>query len=127
MKGGPGDAQMAGIFDFAAGLDNFDKDKVAVDGGQQASEAVVAYEKDDFFDNLSNDIADREQGKRRMTASEERNLNQDTFGAISVQHRRYSNYRGRGRGGGRGGGRGRGGRTGRGEAASGAAVAKVLA
>ncbi len=113
------------VFDFEAGLSVFKKDevlaKVANDGGEvsEAAAEEKKYKKDDFFDMLSTDRSVREEtGQQvRLTASQERSLNQDTFGAIALQggggyRRNYS--RGGGNNGynnsGRGGGRGRGGR-----------------
>lgn len=96
-----------GDFDFEEGIKTFNKDDIVQDGGN--TQDGKKYLKDDFFDNLSNDVTEKEVGRKtRLTASEERQLNQDTFGAIALQ----SNYR---RGGGRGGrGGGRGGSYGRG-------------
>ena len=48
---------------------------------------------DDFFDSLSCEVLDKEEGRKtRMTANEERSLNQDTFGATALQstYRRYN-------------------------------------
>lgn len=106
--------ETAGEFDFSAGLDMFKKDDVlATVAGE--TEVDTKYKKDDFFDTLSSDVKSGADGRKtRMSASEERSLNQDTFGAIALQgnNRRY--YQG-GRGGaGRGSGRGRGGGRGRG-------------
>jgi hypothetical protein len=101
-------------FDFQEGLKGFNKDEIL----SEVSDAnTKKYVKDDFFDNFNS--GQTEDGKKtRMTASEERQLNQDTFGAIALtnQYRRGGRGRG-GRGGGRGGrstgrggnGRGRGG------------------
>jgi len=103
-------------FDFEAGLNVFKKDevlaKVAEEGEKQA-EVAPKYQKDDFFDNMSCDLTAREKGlKSRLTYSEERSLNQDTFGAVALQSNNYRrHYGGRGRGGRGRGGRGRGGRN----------------
>ena len=120
-KVGGGDApeSVVGEFDFEKMLTGFNKkielDKVAdVNQGNDAVKAKqLSYKKEDFFDTLSCDMLDKEEGRKtRMTASEERNLNQDTFGAIAVQQnfrRRgggYDGYHGRGGRGGRGAGRG---------------------
>lgn len=123
----------AGVFDFEAALSAFNKTEVmqsvAVEKEADASKAL--YNKDDFFDSLSCDVLDREMGRRtHMTNSEERSLNQNTFGAVAVQSsyrgRRYNgggrgrgssgshNQGGRGRGGGRGSYSGRGSHRGRG-------------
>lgn len=111
----------SGEFDFTAGLSMFKKDDVfavVATEADQSSSSEVKYKKDDFFDSLSCDLTDRKEGRNtRMSAAEERVLNQDTFGAIALHstgnYRR--NFRGGGGGGyaGRGGGRGRG-RGGRG-------------
>ncbi len=93
-------------FDFQEGLKGFNKDEVLA---EVADNNTKKYVKDDFFDNFTNGNAD-DGKKTRMSASEERQLNQDTFGAIALtnQYRRG----GRGRGGrGTGGGRGNGGRS----------------
>lgn len=111
----------ATVFDFEAGLNIFKKDEVLA---KVATDDVVAavketkYKKDDFFDMLSTDRSAREEGQSqqaRMTASQERSLNQDTFGAIALQGGGggYRRHYGRGNGG-RGGGRGSGGGRGRG-------------
>lgn len=113
-----------GEFDFEAGLNVFKKDEVLAKVAKEKEEVkeVVKYKKDDFFDSISCDMLDRQEGiKNRLTPGEERVLNQDTFGAVALQnnnYRRNFNNRGGGRGGGRhynnggryhnGGGRGRG-------------------
>lgn len=95
-----------GVFDFAAALSAFNKTEVMDSVAKDPERSVppkALYKKDDFFDSLSCDVLDREMGRRtHMTNSEERNLNQDTFGAVSLQSnysrgRRYNNA-----GGGRG-------------------------
>jgi len=109
----------SGEFDFTAGLSMFKKDDVfavVATEADRSSSIEVKYKKDDFFDSLSCDLTDRKEGRNtRMSAAEERVLNQDTFGAIALQstgnYRR--NFRGGGGYAGRGGGRGRG-RGGRG-------------
>lgn len=109
--GGPDNID--GEFDFTEGLDKFNKDEVAPKVADPAVETpkVPAYKKDDFFDNFAAE-EERETGRPvgRMTASDERALNQDTFGAVALQsnYRRF-NIRGGGRGRGSGPGRGRGG------------------
>jgi protein LSM14 len=99
-------------FDFESNLANFEKEEE--DEGPPTS-----YEKDDFFDSISCDTIDRQQGRdNRLRGSTERTLNTETFGAVALNNnnRRYNR---RGRGGGRGGGRGRGrGRGGRGRGRS---------
>ena len=106
-------------FDFNAANTVFNKQEVLAKVAEEATvpAKVQAYKKDDFFDCLSNEQKDREEGRKtRLTAGEERNLNQDTFGAVALQpNRRYGGRGGRNNGrfgGGRG--RGRGTNTGRG-------------
>lgn len=100
-------------FDFSAGLSTFNKTEVLA---TVASESVASndakYVKDDFFDLLSNDAAGGSRAAYNSGA--ERQLNQDTFGAIAVQQSNFrrGGYRGGGRSG--GGGRHSGGRGGRG-------------
>jgi protein LSM14 len=121
-------------FDFQASLSTFDKaavlTKVANDSAVQNKNNLNKYKKDDFFDSLSCDVLDREEGRKtRLNHQEERSLNQDTFGAIALQSTGYRsrNYGGRGgRGRGRGGrgnnkykGDGRGGRGGNGRGGQG--------
>lgn len=95
-------------FDFQEGLSHFKKDEVFAEVEEKP--VVQKYVKDDFFDNISNDAAGLEDArKHRLTAGEERQLNQDTFGAIALTSYRGRGGRGRGGRGGRGyGGRGRG-------------------
>lgn len=92
-------------FDFNSGLSVFNKAEVLASVAANEDLKQSVYQKDDFFDSLSCEILDREEGRKtRMTAYEERSLNQDTFGATALQssYRRFN--------GGRNGGRGRGGR-----------------
>ena len=69
-----------------------------------------AYKKDDFFDSISCDAIDKRDGiDNRLRGAAERNLNTETFGAVSLGNGRRGGRRHRyGRG-----GRGRGGRHGR--------------
>lgn len=68
------------------------------------------YTKDDFFDSISCDALDKQHGiDNKLRGAAERNLNLDTFGAVSLGHSRRGRGRG-GRGRGRGGYKGRGGR-----------------
>lgn len=79
-------------FNFEAGLSSFNKDKVAdeVAGKGDSIGEIPKYKKDDFFDSLSCEILDRQQGRMtRLAPSAERNLNKDTFGAIGVQSNNY--------------------------------------
>lgn len=83
-------------FDFQESLTKFDKEKIAQDlsgkkGFVKSSEEV--YQKDDFFDSLSCEALERQQGGRTKY-ERRRQPNTATFG-----------YEGRG---GRGGSRGRG-------------------
>lgn len=72
-----------------------------------------SYQKSSFFDTISCDALDRLEGhKGRITASEERKLNTETFGAVGLNSRR--GFRGGRGGGGRGGSRGGNGGGGRG-------------
>lgn len=73
--------------------------------------ATVYYTKDNFFDSISCDALDKEQGvDNRLRGSAERLLNTETFGAVAL-NANNSGYRGRGRrGGGSGTGRGYSGR-----------------
>ena len=70
------------------------------------------YSKDNFFDSISSDVLDKKNGiDNRLRGSEERNLNTETFGAVSLGNGRRGGRRNRRGGGyGRGSGRGRGGR-----------------
>lgn len=93
----------AGEFDFEAGLNVFKKDEVLAKVAKDTEEVKeVKYKKDDFFDTISCDLLDRQEGiKNRLTPGEERTLNQDTFGAVALQNNNYRrNFRGGGRGGG---------------------------
>lgn len=114
-NGAGGGLQKAeGEFDFEGGLTSFKKEEVLAEVASEQSGVQVesCYKKDNFFDMLSSSSLDDQSGVRRerLTAGQERVLNQDTFGAIALQqNNRYRHGgRGRGRGGGRGGGRGRG-------------------
>jgi len=87
-------------------------------GGGGGAGGSSVYTKDDFFDSISSDVLDKKSGiDNRLRGSAERNLNTETFGAVSLGNGRRGGRRNRRGGGyGRGGGRGRGGRgrTGRG-------------
>jgi hypothetical protein len=108
-----------GEFDFESNLAEFDKVTIEPSGGGGDEDAVDPYSKDDFFDTISSEATDRINGiDNRLRGAAERNLNLDTFGAVSLgnNHGRRNYYGGRGGGGGRDGhyGGGRGGRGGRG-------------
>eukprot|EP00956_Cyclotella_meneghiniana_P031973 scaffold85846_cov40-Cyclotella_meneghiniana.AAC.1 len=79
--------------------------------GNDTKKKEEEYTKDDFFDSISCDALDKQQGiDNRLRGAAERNLNLDTFGAVSLGYSRRGRGRG-GRGRGRGGGyKGRGGR-----------------
>jgi protein LSM14 len=102
-------------FDFQSNLQDFEKEDADDDeaGDNPDAAGVGSYEKDDFFDSISCDALDKEQGiDKRIRGAQERNLNTETFGAVALNSQR----RRKGRGGGRGRGRGEGGRgEGRGE------------
>lgn len=96
-----------GEFDFESGLTSFKKEEVLAEVAEEAnSNGILSgkYIKDNFFDTLSSSVDSETSRKDRLTAGEERVLNQDTFGAIALQqnHHRRGGHRG-GRGGGRGG------------------------
>lgn len=99
-----------GEFDFETSLGSFNKEEIMTEAAVPT--AIKTYEKDDFFDNLSCDTLDRQEGKSsRITFGEERKLNQDTFGAIALHNNNYRhNYNRNTGGGGRSDGRGGGGR-----------------
>lgn len=110
---GPEDAHDKN-FDFESNLAEFSKTNE--EEGEDNSDSdeddnIGTYDKNDFFDSISCDVSDRQNGvDNRLRGKEERNLNTETFGATSLGYGRRR-YGGRGRGGrGRGRGRGRGGR-----------------
>jgi protein LSM14 len=115
---GPGPEPSEGEFDIQAKLGEFEKDPDAEDddeAGDELADGNTYYEKDDFFDSISCDALDKQQGiDNRLKGSQERTLNTETFGAVALnsqRRRRFGRGGGRGgRGGGRGRGRGRGGR-----------------
>lgn len=112
VASGDGEKVGSGVFDFEQGLAGFNKTEVMASVATDLTiKKETVYKKDDFFDSLSRDMLDRAEGRKtRHTAAEERNLNQDTFGAVALQQSRYGGRgRGRGRGGGGGGRGGRGG------------------
>ncbi|KAL7565039.1 hypothetical protein ACA910_020750 [Epithemia clementina (nom. ined.)] len=108
-------------FDFQTNLEEFRKENNFDDvnnkeggdtpEGDDVAFGGTAYDKDDFFDSISNDASDRANGiDNRLRGREERSLNTETFGAVALNH---SDYRRRGGRGGRGRGRGPGGSGGR--------------
>ncbi|KAK2809992.1 hypothetical protein FQN50_003408 [Emmonsiellopsis sp. PD_5] len=82
--------------------------------GAASHGAAVAYNKaSSFFDNISSESRDREEGARGKTSGrewrgEEEKKNMETFGQGSIDGGYRGGYRGRGRGRGYGGPRGRG-------------------
>ena len=106
---------MEGDFDFEQGIAEFDKVNISTDKNEEEDED---YDDDDeegddmdgFFDTISSEATDKRDGiDNRLRGAEERNLNLDTFGAVSLGNNNRRRYGGRGRGGrGRGLGRGRG-------------------
>lgn len=115
-------------FDFQSNLQHYGKDNE--DDDEDNEEDGAAYAKDDFFDSISCDAMDKQNGvHNRLRGNTERMLNTETFGAIALNsQRRRRNHRSGGREGrgqegrssgqegrsggrdGRGRGRGRGGR-----------------
>jgi protein LSM14 len=94
---GPDDAK-SGEFNFADGLNDFDKQEEFTKMEESAGQEVKgSYQKSSFFDTISCDALDRLEGQRsRMSGADERKLNTETFGAVGLNNRR--NFRGRGRG-----------------------------
>lgn len=105
------DEKLKADFDFQANLTKFDFED---DDDEAGDSAPAAYAKDDFFDSISCEALDKQNGvDTRLRGATERNLNSETFGAVALNtnhNRRGRGGRGRGRGGrgGRGRGRGRG-------------------
>mmetsp|Transcript_2420 Transcript_2420/g.3599 ORF Transcript_2420/g.3599 Transcript_2420/m.3599 type:complete len:418 (-) Transcript_2420:405-1658(-) len=94
-------------FDFESSAAGFEKAESDFENAPNANEAV--YTKDDFFDSISCDAIDRRDGvDNRLRGAQERKMNTETFGAVSLTNNRRGGRRYRRRGGG-GGGRGRGG------------------
>ncbi|GLD96874.1 hypothetical protein PINS_up005557 [Pythium insidiosum] len=98
-------------FNFEQGLEGFDKEEEFSKLSLNESKAKGSYQKSSFFDTISCEALDRLEGHHgRLTASEERKLNTETFGAVGLNNRR--GYRGGRGGGGRGGGQRRSGGNG---------------
>ena len=100
-------------FDFESMTKFEDNDDVGDD------DDGAAYAKDDFFDSISCDAIDKQNGvDNRLRGATERTLNTETFGAVALnsQRRRRNNRSAGGRGDGRGAG---GRREGRGDGAGG--------
>jgi len=122
------DQTHVGDFDFESNLAEFskvniiagendtDEDEEDDSNDEQdniAGSGTCVYTKDDFFDEISCDVLDKQNGiDNRLRGAAERSLNTETFGAVSLgTDRRGGRRNRRGRGGGRGGrGGGRGGR-----------------
>ena len=112
-----------GDFDFESNLAEFSKVNLSEDNNDSDGEeddeineqennsgaGTCVYTKDDFFDSISCDVLDKQNGiDNRLRGAAERSLNTETFGAVSLGTGRRGGRRNRrGRGGGRGG-RGRG-------------------
>ncbi|KAI9913956.1 hypothetical protein PsorP6_006402 [Peronosclerospora sorghi] len=89
----------SGEFNFAEGLNDFNKQQEfsKLQDEAKKKESTGSYHKSSFFDTISCDALDRLEGQRtRMSGAEERKLNTETFGAVGLNNRR--NFRGRGRG-----------------------------
>jgi len=106
-------------FDFETNLAEFDKVNTTETGPESAEEGKTieleevnniegtsVYQKDEFFDSISCDVLDKQNGlDNRLRGSDERNLNTETFGAVSLGNKRRGGrknkrgYGGRGRGG----------------------------
>jgi len=78
-------------FDFESSAADFlDKQQQEENDGELGSDdpeipSEMAYTKDDFFDSISCDAIDRRDGvDNRLRGSTERNLNTETFGAVSL-------------------------------------------
>merc|ERR1719421_623566 len=93
-------------FDFSASTAKFEK--ITAEPQAHAEPAPSAYEKDDFFDSLSNE--ETKMGNQRPNYSQMKRVDAETFGGVPVAgypggQRGYGNQRrGMGRGGGRNGG-----------------------
>jgi protein LSM14 len=125
VKDGPADVVAEDDFDFQSNLEQLKKeeengddeagDATGLDASASGSaKAGSCYEKDSFFDTISCDALDKEQGvDNRLRGTAERQLNTETFGAVALNASGPGGYyrRGGGRSGGRSGGRG-GGRSG---------------
>ena len=108
-----------GDFDFESNLAEFSKVNLSEENndseGEEENEinnnnneqTTCVYTKDDFFDSISCDVLDKQNGiDNRLRGAAERSLNTETFGAVSLGTGRRGGRRNRR---GRGGGRGRGG------------------
>lgn len=97
-------------FDFESNLAEFakDDDEEEEDNDSDEEENHGAYDKNNFFDSISCDVSDRQNGvDNRLRGKQERTLNTETFGATSLGYGRRNNRRYRGGRGGRGRGRSR--------------------
>jgi protein LSM14 len=84
-------------FDFQSNLQHYGKDNE--DDDEDNEEDGAAYAKDDFFDSISCDAMDKQNGvHNRLRGNTERMLNTETFGAIALNsQRRRRNHRSGGR------------------------------
>ena len=97
-------------FDFSASTAKFEK--ITAEPQAHAEPAPPAYDKDDFFDSLSNE--ESKMGNQRPNYSQMKRVDAETFGGVPMAgysggQRGYGNQRranggGMGRGGGRNGG-----------------------
>lgn len=117
---------MMNDFDFETNLAAFDKvdttknksDKIeknaSIEHGRDKIVSIGStsvYHKNEFFDSISCDVLDKQNGiDNRLRGSDERNLNTETFGAVSLGNRRRGGRKNKRGYGGRS--RGRGGRYG---------------
>eukprot|EP00586_Coscinodiscus_wailesii_P010264 CAMPEP_0172495598 /NCGR_PEP_ID=MMETSP1066-20121228/72367_1 /TAXON_ID=671091 /ORGANISM="Coscinodiscus wailesii, Strain CCMP2513" /LENGTH=378 /DNA_ID=CAMNT_0013267371 /DNA_START=114 /DNA_END=1247 /DNA_ORIENTATION=+ len=102
VEGGGPELTPGNDFDFESSLAQF-KEKTTIASGSDPedndSSSAHAYSKDDFFDSISCDVLDKQNGiDNRLRGAAERSLNMDTFGAVSLGNGRRG---GRRKGGGR--------------------------
>eukprot|EP00538_Stauroneis_constricta_P011465 CAMPEP_0119554644 /NCGR_PEP_ID=MMETSP1352-20130426/7068_1 /TAXON_ID=265584 /ORGANISM="Stauroneis constricta, Strain CCMP1120" /LENGTH=359 /DNA_ID=CAMNT_0007601259 /DNA_START=66 /DNA_END=1143 /DNA_ORIENTATION=+ len=82
--GGPVDAPK-NDFDFESNLKQFKKSDEEESDEDAGDANGGTYEKDDFFDSISCDAMDRQNGvDNRLRGARERNLNTETFGAVAL-------------------------------------------
>lgn len=90
-------------FDFDAANSRFDKEKLKTEVGEEEKPVSVAYDKkSSFFDNISCEASEKQQAKGpRHSTADQRRLDAETFGQLSINDRRSygHSHRGRGRGG----------------------------
>merc|ERR1712183_70135 len=93
--------------------ENKEKEEAAEDEKDEGNNIGITsvYHKNEFFDSISCDVLDKQNGiDNRLRGSDERNLNTETFGAVSLGNRRRGGRKNKRGYGGRS--RGRGGRYG---------------